>query len=216
MVNSTLYTIHLDGSIMRRSVNDGVFGPGTAIDMWSNNILADAPSITGMFYDPQTSRVYYTMSGQNSLFYREFLPESGILHAERSVALGAVAALAPSRVRGMFLGNGQLWFGDATTGNLLSMPFAAGQPQGTATVGRQRIRLAFTSAVPLDRCSAQRRSGTDVRLHLQRQRVRLRLDGLNRHRRIDRLLRLGVRRRGSPAPAPRLPPVPAAGTYTVT
>lgn len=139
MVNSTLFTIHLDGSIMKRTVNDGAFGPGKAIDMWANNILADAPSITGMVYDPVTSRVYYTMSGQSSLFYRSFLPESGVLHAQRSVATGDITALSPSRVRGMFLGNGRLWFGDSTTGNLLSMSFENGRPVGTPTLANTEI-----------------------------------------------------------------------------
>ena len=150
MVNSSLYTIHLDGTIMKRSVNGATFGPGRAVDMWANNILADAPTITGMFFDPGTSRVYYTLSGQNALYYRSFLPESGVLHATRSVAAGSISSLAPSRVRGMFLGNGQLWFGDATTGNLFSMPFVNGEPQGAAQLANDtfdwRSRALFRSS----------------------------------------------------------------------
>ena len=134
MINNALYTLHLDGTLMKRSFDGTSFGPGTAVDMWANNIMADAPNMTGIFFDPATNRVYYTLSGQNSLFYRSFLPESGVFHAQRSVAGGAIASLNPARVRGMFLGNGQLFFGDSATGNLLAMPFAAGEPSGAPTI----------------------------------------------------------------------------------
>jgi PKD repeat protein len=150
MVNASLYTLHLDGTLMERSFDGVSFGPGRAVDMWANTIMSDAPTMTGMFYDPSTSRVYYTLSGQSSLFYRTFLPESGVFHAQRFVATGSIAALNPARVRGMFLGNGQLWFSDSTTGNLLAMPFVAGEPSGAPTVADAtvdwRSRALFRSS----------------------------------------------------------------------
>jgi len=150
MVNDALYTLHLDGTLMQRTFDGTSFGPGNAVDMWANNIMADAPTMTGMFYEASTSRVYYTLSGQSSLFYRTFLPESGVFHAQRSVATGAIASLSPARVRGMFLGNGQLWFGDSATGNLLAMPFVAGEPSGTPTIANAttdwRSRALFRSS----------------------------------------------------------------------
>ncbi len=57
-----------------------------------------------------------------------------MIGAVRSTATGNIAGLNPSRVRGMFLGQGQLWFGDNATGNLLKMPFSGGVVGGTATV----------------------------------------------------------------------------------
>jgi PKD repeat protein len=139
MVNSTLYTLHTDGTMMRRGVDGSTLAPGVAVDMWSNSIMADIPTMTGIFYDPATHRIYYTMSGQGSLFYRSFLPESHVIGAVRSTATGNVAGLNPSRVRGMFLAQGQLWFGDNATGNLLKMPFTGGAPDGTVTVAENTV-----------------------------------------------------------------------------
>ncbi len=134
MVNSTLYTIHVDGTIMTRSLDGATFGTGTALNMWANNIIADAPNMTGIFFDPATSRIYYTIAGQSSLFHRPFLPESGIPHAIRSTAGGDVAALDPTRVRGMFIDGDSLYFADANTGNLLRTGWSAGAPSGTPVV----------------------------------------------------------------------------------
>ncbi len=134
MVNSTLYTVHVDGTIMTRSVDGSTFGPGTALDMWANTIIADAGSMTGIFFDPATSRIYYTLAGQNSLFFRPFLPQSGIPHAVRSTAGGNVAGLDPGRVRGMFIDGDSLYFADASTGNLLRMSWASGAPSGAPAI----------------------------------------------------------------------------------
>jgi PKD repeat protein len=134
MVNSTLFTIHVDGTIMTRSLDGNTFGPGTALNMWANNIIADAPNMTGIFFDPATSRIYYTISGQSSLFSRSFLPESGVPHAIRSTAGGNIAGLNPTRVRGMFIDGESLYFADATSGNLLRMGWSGGAPSGSPVV----------------------------------------------------------------------------------
>jgi PKD repeat protein len=151
MVNSTLYTFHHDGTIITRQLDGTTFGVGTAIDMWSNDMMAEMASMTGVFFDPATSRIYYTLSGNGSLYYREFVPESGIAHAQRKTAGGAVAALNPTRVNGMFVGgDGNLYFADSTTGNLLRMAWANGAPSGTATVANNsvdwRARALFRSS----------------------------------------------------------------------
>ncbi len=154
MVNSTLYTFHLDGSVMRRTLDGSTFGPGVAIDVWSNNIMTDMASMTGIFYDPSTYRIYYTVSGQSSLYYRTFTPQSHTMGAVRSIATGDIAGLSPSRVRGMFLGQGRLWFGDDATGNLLSVAFVNGLVTGTPTTAnatidwRSRALFRSTGAQP--------------------------------------------------------------------
>ena len=104
--------------------------------------------MTGIFFEPSTSRIYYTLSGQSSLFYRSFLPESHVIGAIRYTATGDVGNLNPSRVRGMFLAGGQIWFGDNSTGNLLSIGFANGVVTGTATVAERHRRLARAGDVP--------------------------------------------------------------------
>jgi PKD repeat protein len=180
MVNSTLYTMHVDGTVMRRSLNGSAFGSGVPIDMWSNDIMADMASMTGIFFDPATSQIYYTLAGQSSLYARAFLPESHMIGANRTTTTGAVTALNPSRVRGMFLGNGRLWFGDATSGNLLSIEYAGGAVSGTPTVAdttidwrsRALFRSSgaqpnvppvanFSSSCALDECSFDATTSTD-------------------------------------------------------
>ncbi|MGD9998643.1 MAG: PKD domain-containing protein, partial [Ilumatobacteraceae bacterium] len=133
MVNSTLFTLHSDGTLVRRSFDGTTFGPGTATYTYANNIIADAPNMTGIFFDPETSRIYYTLSTSNTtLYYRSFLPESGVISALRfTQSGGAVAQLDPSRVHGMFLADGQIWFGDDNTGQLMKIGFAGGTPTGS-------------------------------------------------------------------------------------
>ncbi|MGE0141409.1 MAG: PKD domain-containing protein, partial [Ilumatobacteraceae bacterium] len=134
MVNDTLFTLHNDGSIVRRTFNGTTFGAGTAMQNYANGIMAEIPNLGGIFFDPATSRIYYTLTNSSSLYYRSFLPESGVISSTRYTASGSVASLNPARVRGMFLAAGQIWFADNTTGNLLKIGFAAGAPTGTVSV----------------------------------------------------------------------------------
>jgi PKD repeat protein len=130
-VNATLFTFHADGSLMRRSFNTSGFGAGTVVDGWANTMMADMPNLGGVFYDPASSSIFYTVAGDTNLYRRGFLPESGVLHAVRStVTTGNVAGLAPARVRGMFLSGGRLYFADATSGDLSSIAWSNGAPTG--------------------------------------------------------------------------------------
>ena len=109
--------------------------PASSIDGWSNNIIADMVAISGIFFDPATASVYYTINNQNSLYRRTFLPESGVLHAIRStVTTGNVGTLNPSRVAGMFLTDGRLYFVDENSGDLSSMAWSNGAPTGSTTL----------------------------------------------------------------------------------
>ena len=141
MVNSTLFTLHNDGTLVRRIFDGTTFGPGTSTFTYANAILGEVNTMTGIFFDPATSRIYYTLSGNSSLFYRSFLPESRVIGAIRFSVAGsaALSSLNPSRVRGMFLSGGQLFFGDNGTGNLLQIPFASGTLTGTATVAESTV-----------------------------------------------------------------------------
>ena len=181
MVNHTLFTLHNDGTMMRRSFDGTTFGAGTATPTYANGILSEIPTMTGIFFDPATSRIYYTLSGQSSLFYRSFLPESNVIGAIRSVATGDIASLNPTRVRGMFLANGQLWFADSTAGALMKIGFANGVVAGTATVadastnwtGRAMFLVnvaqpnvvptaAFTSLCSVNSCQFDASTSTDT------------------------------------------------------
>ena len=139
--NRLLYASPVTGSTIgaRTQVN---LSPGpvcTAASTQSGNICSgnpfsvDVPTITGMFYD--SGRMYYTMSSSSSLYYRFFESQGGVVGSVRYTATGDVATLNPSRVRGMFLAGGQLFFADNNSnGRLTSIAFSGGVVGSTLTV----------------------------------------------------------------------------------
>lgn len=139
LVGSTLYTAWDDRRLYASPVSGTSVGARTVVNVnvvfcttssgsCAGAFTLDTPSITGMFYD--SGRVYYTMTGSSSLFYRYFEPQSGLVGATRFTATGAVSTLNPSRVRGMFLSGGLLYFADGsngqTGGRLYSIGFSNG------------------------------------------------------------------------------------------
>ena len=96
MVNDQLFTLHNDGTLVRRTFDGTTFGAGTAMYTYANGIVGEANSMTGIFFDASTSRVVYTLSGQNILYTRSFLPENGVFGAIRTNVTGTVAALNPA------------------------------------------------------------------------------------------------------------------------
>jgi PKD repeat protein len=134
MVGGTLFSFHANGTVQRRTFDGATFGAPTVTAQYSNNIAADLPNVTGLAYDTAQGRIYYTMAGQNALFYRSFTAESTAVGAQRFTVTGSVAGLQPSRVQGMFISGGSLHFADASTGNLLRIGFGGGSLAGTATV----------------------------------------------------------------------------------
>jgi PKD repeat protein len=100
-----------------------------------------------MFY--ANGRIYYTRSGQNSLYWRWFSPDSGIIGGvENSIAGGNITW---SATRGMFLDGANLYVVSSTNGNLLRIGFANGAPTGTSTVANAttdwRGRAVFLASV---------------------------------------------------------------------
>ncbi len=134
MVDSTVYTGWADGSMMMRSLDGGTWGTPSRIALFGNNVIPTTYDITGMFFDPIDERVYYTLAGDSSLYWRWFTPESHSLGATAFTATGAVGALDPTRVRGMFLADGWIYFANAANGNLLRIGFGGGVVSGSASV----------------------------------------------------------------------------------
>lgn len=130
MIGSMLYTGWSDGTFVKRTFNGTAFGTRESINLFGGGFASDLPTITGMTYDPADARIYYTMTGSSSLFWRSFTPESGIVGSSRFTATGDVATMNPARVNGLILSGGQLYFADSTSGNLLSVGFAGGAVTG--------------------------------------------------------------------------------------
>ena len=99
MVGRTLFYGQTDGMLYRRSFDGVNFGDPVQVNpyldpLWSTVQTGSGPigqtyagvlptwysqlsTVTGMFY--ANGRIYYTRSGQNSLFWRWFSPDSGIV-----------------------------------------------------------------------------------------------------------------------------------------
>jgi PKD repeat protein len=141
MVNGYLYTAQSDGSFVKRSYDGQAFGTAEVVNGqdalvvlqdWRN----EAASATGLFYD--SGRLYFTLSGANTLYYRYFNPESGIVGAKRYDASAAVDGITFSAVRGMFLGGGKLYWATSDD-RLRRIDWAAGAASGRPVAGTASI-----------------------------------------------------------------------------
>ena len=150
MVNGTLYTGMEDSGWVRRSYDGTTFGPGQHIDMWGNTVTVQTPTMTGAFYDPALRRVYYTVANSAVLYWRTFNPESGVFNAQSNTTGGAVAALSPARVLGMFLSENTLYFVDANSGALYKMNWVNGAPSGTPTLADNTVDWRGRTTFMLD------------------------------------------------------------------
>lgn len=169
MIGSTLFYGQTDGYLWRRSFDGVSFGPASQVNpyldpAWSSVLTGSGPagqtyagvlptwygqlsSVTGMFY--AGGRIYYTRSGQNTLYWRWFSPDSGIVGGvENTVAGGNIAW---SGTRGMFVDGETLYVVSAANGQLLEIPFVNGAPSGTSAVADTttdwRGRAVFLASV---------------------------------------------------------------------
>jgi hypothetical protein len=127
-----------DGSLYKRTFNASTGAIGTQRLVNLNDDPDDGSRIpfaianmTGMFYDPATHRIYYTVFGDARLFYRYFTPSSEVVGAEtfqadtNGVSFGTVA--------GMTLASGQILYASSADGSLRSAPFSSGHVTGSAS-----------------------------------------------------------------------------------
>ena len=155
MVNTTVYTGWADGSMQMRTFDNGAWGNPSRVDLYGNNLMPRMADVTGMLFDPVDERVYYTLNGDSTLYWRWFTPESSSLGATAFTASGDVGTLNPSRVRGMVLADGWIYFADSTSGNLLRIRFSGGTvtgPVGTidsSSDWRSRVLVVSTNQAPI-------------------------------------------------------------------
>ncbi|WP_232828266.1 PKD domain-containing protein [Kribbella monticola] len=139
MLNGFLYAGWSDGSFNRRSYNGSTFGAASAIntgDLIVNMSTwhSEVAQITGLFFD--AGRIYYTLAGQTSLFYRYFTPESGVVGAMRFTATGNIAGITWSQMNGMFVTGGSIYWASSAGGGLQRAGWssATGVPTGSSVV----------------------------------------------------------------------------------
>jgi PKD repeat protein len=131
MIDGNVYTGYADGSFTRRSFDGRTFGAPVAVDgadrlVRLDNWHTDVSRITGMFF--ARGRLYYTVAGSASLFYRHLSTESDVVGALRYTASDNVSGIDFSRISGMFLAGGKLYFGSTVDGNLRSITWSGSAP----------------------------------------------------------------------------------------
>jgi hypothetical protein len=121
-----IYFCTADGQMYRRSFNGTTVG--SAVRIYPRGLTASyfpMASLTGMFLE--NGRLYYTVSGDDRLFYRYFTVESGVIGAETFTAVAAGSGFNWGTVRGMTLADGTLYVA-RTDGILYSIDWANGLP----------------------------------------------------------------------------------------
>ncbi len=136
--DGTVYYGMNDGSLYSRTFNKstGAVGARQTVNLYDDpdsgeRIPFAIGSLTGMFYDPATHRLYYTVSNDSNLYYRYFTPESKVVGAQTFVASSSVDM---SDVAGMTLASGKVLYGSSADGALRSVSFSGGEVTGSPTV----------------------------------------------------------------------------------
>jgi PKD repeat protein len=139
MVNGVLYTTSTNGTFTRRTFNGSAYGPATTIAVsdaivqqteWHTN---DVPNMTSLFY--YNGRMFFTKSGQSTLYRRGFEIESDVVGQQR-FSSSNVTGINYSTMRGAFVANNLFYFAD-TTGRLWRAQWA-----GTAPVAGTAVQIS--------------------------------------------------------------------------
>jgi hypothetical protein len=126
LISGQLYTGGDNGVFSVRTFDGTTFGPPSPVDLHGLT-AADFPvaKLTGLYFDH--GRLYYTVSGDQRLFYRYFTPESGVVGTLSFVASGHGDGLNWQNVTGLTEADGWIYFA-SSTGKLSRVEFANGRP----------------------------------------------------------------------------------------
>lgn len=156
LVDNTLYYGMSDSNFYKRTFDGVNFGPaslhnphsdprwdGVLVDEFGSTatydgkktaIYTELPSVRSMFYS--NGRLYYTITGNNSLFWRYFSPDSGVIGSQRFQANGSGTSTSlewlgtSSGV--LFLSGGYVYW-SRTDGRLVKRAFDGTAFSGVAT-----------------------------------------------------------------------------------
>jgi hypothetical protein len=144
LVNGTLYYGLSDGGFYSRTFDrtTGAVGAQQVVKLYDDpetggRIPFTLASVTGMFFDPATHRIYYTLAGDPRLLYRYFTPESRVVGAQTFVATSNGVSFTAAA--GMTLAGGRIFYGSSVDGSLRTVAFSGGAVVGSpATVSADR------------------------------------------------------------------------------
>ncbi|WP_320064668.1 malectin domain-containing carbohydrate-binding protein [Micromonospora sp. RTGN7] len=148
-VGGTLF-YGMNGALQRRTFDGTTFGTPSLVDPYhhaywdtvetdsgpagqtytgvTSNFYPEIGNVTGMLY--AAGRLYYTLSGQNGLYWRWFTPDSGAVGADKFTVAG-VTGFADTGA--LLLADGTLYRVSRSTGALASTAWAGGVPTGAFT-----------------------------------------------------------------------------------
>ncbi len=101
-------------------------GSGQTYQGVKSGYYSELPNVTGAFYSD--GRLYYSLSGQPSLRWRYFSPDSGTVGGQEFTVSGGNFA----SVAGMFLSGSTLYYANGADGTLHSVAFSNGGTNGTS------------------------------------------------------------------------------------
>ena len=100
-------------------------GSGQTYQGAKSGFYAEIPNVTGAFYSD--GRIYYTLTGQTTLFWRYFTPDSGTIGGQEFTVTGGNF----SNIAGEFLSGTTLYYANRTDGTLHTIAFTNGGTNGT-------------------------------------------------------------------------------------
>ncbi len=137
VLGDTLYTGWSDGTFTRQAFDGTGYGPSVAVDT-SDELVPltawrdDLRNATSLFYD--RGRIYFTLAGSDTLYYRYFTAESDVVGAARMVATTSVSGFPLSQARGAFLADDGVFWAD-TQGRLVRFDWNTGTTAGAPVPG---------------------------------------------------------------------------------
>ncbi|MGZ4497290.1 MAG: hypothetical protein ACXVWZ_07395 [Nocardioides sp.] len=127
-VDGEVYYGWAAGGLYRRTFDVGTGRLGPRHRVGTHGLAFPASRLTGLFYEPVTHRLYYTVAGDERLRYRDVSVESHVLGAVEQVADRQGVGFA--HVAGMTLVGGRIVYG-SDDGALRSVAFRGGRVVGT-------------------------------------------------------------------------------------
>lgn len=134
--NGVLYSAASNGQVTKRTFDGTSYGTASPVNAsdalavqtdWHNT---DIPTMTSLFF--YDGRIYFTRSGQSSLYSRGFETESDVVGQQRPTS-GAVSGISYSSIRGAFVANDKFYFAN-TSGQLFRADWSGRAPVGGTAV----------------------------------------------------------------------------------
>ena len=119
--NGVLYTAMSNGTLLARSYDGSTLGAPVTVDLQRMTAFAsDLANMTSSVYDG--GKLYYTVSGSNTLYMRYFSTENRVVGAVRYDAATSGGGVTYSQVGGMVLAGNDVYYVDRQAGTLVRAP----------------------------------------------------------------------------------------------